>query len=92
MKILPLLLFLTACSQQVITKTEFIKYKITDPGDPVPTAQCSRSNYVLLEYMGKKMVAETIEEKLAKLECNRDKLRYVNELKNTITYYREVTK
>ena len=45
-----------------------------------------------MEYKGEKLVAEPLSNKLDRLKCDRDKVRYVNELKNTITYYREVTK
>ncbi len=87
------LLLLVGCAEpRIITKTEFVKLQITDPGLPTKPEVCDRPNYVLLEYKGVTMVAEPVDAKLKRLECDADKLRYTKELLNTITYYREVTK
>lgn len=85
-------MLVTGCSQQVVTRTEFVKLQVTDPGDPLPPEKCKPANLILMEYKGEKLVAESLSNKLDRLKCDRDKVRYVNELKNTITYYREVTK
>ena len=29
-------MLVTGCSQQVVTRTEFVKLQVTDPGDPLP--------------------------------------------------------
>ena len=83
---------LTACSPQTVYVTKFVKPTITDPGMPIAPEKCTPANYVLLEYKGTTVVAEPMKEKLARLECDADKLRYTKELLNTIHYYEEVTK
>jgi hypothetical protein len=83
---------LTACSPQTVYVTKFVKPIITNPGLPILPEKCAPANYVLLEYKGTTMVAEPMKEKLARLECDSDKVRYTKELLNTIHYFEEVTK
>ncbi len=86
------LLSLTGCAEKVVTKTEFIKLEITDPGMPVLPEKCEQPKYILLEYKGQQMVAEPVQDKLNRIICDSDKVRYSKELINTINYYREAVK
>lgn len=83
---------LTACSPQTVYVTKFVKPIITNPGLPIIPEKCAPANYVLLEYKGTTMVAEPVDAKLKRLECDSDKIRYTKELLNTIHYFEEVTK
>lgn len=84
-------LLLSACAEERVV-TKFIKLEITDPGLPMKPEICAKPNYVLLEYKGQAMVAESVSEKLNRLECDSDKVRYTKELISTINYYREAVK
>lgn len=85
------LLSLVGCTKTVV-KTEFIKPVITHPGWPRQPDSCAKPNFVLLEVKGERFVAQPIEAALSKLECDADKVRYTNQLKETIIYYQEATK
>lgn len=84
-------LLLTSCAKEVPPKIIYEKLDIEHPVLPVTPTKCPKSNYVLIEYKGTSMVAQEIKDKLDSIVCDRDKLRYSQELVNIIHYYEKVT-
>lgn len=85
-------LLLVGCAPKIETRVVYEKLVIEHPSAPNEPISCPEPKYVLLEYKGETIVAESVKDKLDRLVCDRDKLRYTQELQNTIKYYEEVTK
>lgn len=88
-----LVLALQGCmSEPAKSRIVYEKLVIEHPVAPVDPIKCPEPKYVLIEYKSNQMVAEPVQDKLDRLICDRDKLRYTQQLLNTIKYYEGVTK
>ena len=86
-------ILLVGCSvKQPEPRVIYEKVEINHPDLPRDPIECPKPNYVLIEYKGSQLVAEPVKDKLDRIICEHDKLRYTKQLLNTIVYYEEVTK